>query len=80
MEWLATEYVRNDITMQPVLVNGELWYTLFDRHEMNLMFDTFLGLYEYLTSGKCEEGNYFESEDKMIEYLEKYYDTRWNRK
>jgi len=70
LKWFATEYIRNDITMQPVLVKGELWYTLFDNHGTNLLFDTFLGLYEYLTDGVCEEEDCFESEEKMIEYLE----------
>jgi len=71
LKWFETEYIRNDITMQPVLAKEEIWYTLFDNHGNNLLFDTFYGLYEYLTNGTCEEGNCFESEEKMIEYLEK---------
>lgn len=71
LNWLETEYIRNDITMQPVLVDGdELWYTIFDNHGYNLLFDTFLGLYEYLKDGKYEEGNCFETEKEMIKYLE----------
>lgn len=70
LTWLETEYFRNDITFQPVLVNGELWYTVFDNHGYTMLFDTFLGLYEYLKDGKHEEGNCFEDEDDMIKYLE----------
>ena len=70
-QWLETEYVRNDITVQPVLVNGELWYTVIDDHGYNFLFDTLLGLYEYLKDGKYEEGNCFETEAEMIKYLEK---------
>ena len=70
LTWLETEYFRNDITVQPVLVNGELWYTVFDNHGYNLLFDTFLGLYEYLKDGKYEDGNCFETEAEMIKYLE----------
>lgn len=70
LTWLETEYIRNDITVQPVLVNGVLWYTVFDNHGYNFLFDTFLGLYEYLKDDKYEEGNCFETEDEMIKYLE----------
>ena len=78
LEWLETEYIRNDLTMQPVLVEGELWYTVFDNHGYNWLFDTFLGLYEYLTSGKCEEGNCFESEDEMVKYIESQYEHEYD--
>ena len=70
LKWLDTEYIRNDLTMQPVLVNGLLWYTIFDNHGYNLLFSTFLGLYEYLKDGKHEEGNCFDTEEEMIEFLE----------
>lgn len=70
LTWLETEYFRADFTVQPVLVNGKLWYTVFDNHGYNYLFDTFFGLYEYLRYGKQEEGNCFEDEEEMIKYLE----------
>ena len=70
LKWLDTEYMRADLTVQPVLVSGTLWYTVFDNHGYNLVFNTLLGLYEWLNGNGCEEGNCFETEDEMIEYLE----------
>ena len=69
--WLDTEYIRNDITMQPVLVNDTLWYTLFDSHGYNHLFSTLKGLMDYV----CYENNWgtgiqFDTEDDMIKYLE----------
>ena len=71
IKWLDTEYIRNDLTMQPVLVDETLWYTVFDSNGYNFLFSTFLGLYEFLVIGKHEDGNIFESEEDMIKYLEK---------
>lgn len=71
LTWLETEYIRNDITMQPVLINNDkLLYTVFDNHGYNSVFDTILGLHKFLngdTSGRVE---CFETEDEMIKYLE----------
>ena len=71
IKWLDTEYIRNDLTVQPVLVDETLWYTVFDSNGYNFLFNTFLGLYKFLVMGKYEDGNIFESEEDMIKYLEK---------
>ena len=70
LTWFETEYIRNDITMQPVLVNKTLWYTVFDNHGYSIVFETFLGLYEWLRDGNLEKGECFGTEDEMIKYLE----------
>lgn len=71
LTWLKTEYIRNDITMQPVLINNDkLLYAVFDNHGYNSVFDTIIGLHKFLdgdTSGIVE---CFESEEEMIKYLE----------
>lgn len=72
LKWLDTEYCgRPDETVQPVLVDDTLYYTLFDRRGYNYVFSTFYGLHLYLSGS---DGQYYcftsESEDEMIEYLE----------
>ncbi len=72
LTWLETEYIRNDITVQPVLVNDKLWYTAFDSHGYSLLFETILDLFKWLGgnfSGACN-AECFGTEKEMIEYLE----------
>ena len=69
--WLDTEYCgRADETIQLVLVDGVLFYTLFDRHGYQKVFKSFYSLYKHL-NGEASTPD-FESEDEveMINYLE----------
>ena len=70
LTWLETEYVRNDITFQPVLVNGTLWYTVFDNHGYHNVFSTMIGLHMYLNGDTDGRSECFDTEDEMIKYLE----------
>ena len=70
IKWLETEYIRNDITFQPVLVNNRLWYTVFDNHGYSILFETFLQAYKWMDGNGVGDGNCFDTEEEMIKYLE----------
>lgn len=69
LTWLDTEYIKNDLTLQPVLVNKTILYTLFDTHGYNYVFYSVRQVMDYLNDGKQEYAGTFESEDEMVEFL-----------
>ena len=71
LKWLDTEYCGNaDETIQPVLVNGTLLYTMFDRRGFNYVFTTVHAIHLHW-SGVCDQYEFTcESEEDLVGYLE----------
>jgi len=71
LTWFDTEYCgRADITLQPVLANGTLYYTLFDNHGYNMVFTAIWQVFEYLQGNSARFEFVCESESELIKYLE----------
>ena len=72
LQWLETEYCGSaDETIQPVLVNGVLFYTMFDRHGFNYVFPSIYAIHLHLSGVSNQYIFTCGSEKDLIEYLEK---------
>ena len=70
LTWFETEYIRNDATVQPVLVDGVLLYTLYEIG-YNYLFCSILELMQYIYGGERTYIETFETEDELVSYLER---------
>lgn len=70
IQWLETEYLANDVTVQPVLINGgSLLYTLFDNKGYNYIFNSICDLWGYVYGGQRTYFETFATEQDMVDYL-----------
>lgn len=71
LRWLDTEYCGTaDTTIQPVLVNDTILYTLYDNKGFNYVFATIYAIHLHW-SGLVNQYEFTcESEEDLIEYLE----------
>lgn len=68
--WFETEYLANDVTVQPVLINNDsLLYTLFDNKGYNYIFNSIRELCEYVYGGQRTYLETFATEQDMVDYL-----------
>lgn len=71
IQWLDTEWCdRADETIQPVLVNGTVYYTMYDRRGYNYVFSTIWKIHLFWSG---IDGQYLftcETEEELTEYLE----------
>jgi hypothetical protein len=73
LKWLDTEYCdRADETIQPVLVNDTLLYTLFDRRGYNYVFETIYAVHLFFSGFDKTYSFTCETEEELVEYLENY--------
>ena len=72
LKWLDTEYCgRPDETIQPVMVDDTLYYTLFDRRGYHYVFPSIYRLYLHLEGENTQYDFTSDNEDEMIKYLAK---------
>lgn len=71
LKWLDTEYCgRADETIQPVLVNDTILYTLYDNKGFNYVFSTIYAIHLHW-SGLVNQYEFTcGSEEELVEYLE----------
>lgn len=71
LKWLDTEYCGTaDTTIQPVLVNGTVLYTLFDKNGNNLVFTTIYAIHLYWSGFVNQYEFACQNEEDLIKYLE----------
>lgn len=71
LKWLETEYCGTaDATIQPVLVNGIILYTLFDNKGFNYVFTTIYAIHLHWLGYVNQYEFTCGSEEDLIEYLE----------
>lgn len=73
--WFDTEYLRSDLTIQPVVVRGEidtLLYTMFDCRGYQYVFGSIRELMEYVYEGKNTYMVTFETEAELLVYLKNF--------
>lgn len=73
LKWLDTEYIRADLTIQPVLLNEDyLLYTMLDRKGYNYVFVSIYDVVRHLNGASNAYIETFETEAEMIDWLGKY--------
>ena len=73
IKWLDCEYFRPDETVQPVLVDDFLLYTLFDPHGYSYVFETIRNFIDYMEYGKdCGNIARFNTVKQLEKFVEGY--------
>ena len=73
LKWLDTEYCGTaDTTIQPVLVNDTILYTLYDNKGFNYVFTTIYAIHLHWSGYANQYEFTCGSEEDLIEYLENY--------
>ena len=71
IKWLDTEYCGSENeTVQPVLVNGKIFYCLYNKRGRQYLFPTIYELHLHWAGLSGQEIFTCESEDELIKYLE----------
>lgn len=71
IKWLDTEYCGSaDETVQPVLVNGRVFYCLYDKRGYHYLFATIHELHLHWSGMNRQYIFTCESEEELIKYLE----------
>lgn len=71
IEWLETEYCgKADETVQPVLINGNVWYAYYSPHGYHYLFDTIYKLHLHWSGVSNQYFAICENEEELNDVVE----------